>query len=226
MAFGQMNEPPGNRLRVALTGLTMAEKFRDEGRDILLFVDNIYRYTLAGTEVSGAARPHAVRGGLPADAGRRNGPPAGAHHLDQGRLDHLDPGGVCACGRPDRPVAGDRPSSTSTPPSCCRATSRPGHLPAVDPPDSDLAPARSAGRRRGALQRPPAGAGPCSATKELRDIIAILGMDELSPGRQLAVSRARKIQRFLSQPFNVAEVKPPVPPGKIVLAGDTIRASR
>ena len=96
MVYGQMNEPPGNRLRVALTGLTMAECFRDEGRDVLFFVDNIYRFTLAGTEVSGAAGPHAFRRGLPADAGRRNGPPAGAHHLDQDRLDHLDPGRVRA----------------------------------------------------------------------------------------------------------------------------------
>ena len=94
MVYGQMNEPPGNRLRVALTGLTIAESFRDEGKDVLFFVDNIYRYTLAGTEVSALLGPDAVGGGLPADAGRGDGPPAGAHHLDQGRLDHLDPGGV------------------------------------------------------------------------------------------------------------------------------------
>ena len=107
MVYGQMNEPPGNRLRVALTGLTIAESFRDEGRDVLFFVDNIYRFTLAGTEVLGAARPHAVGGGLPADAGRGDGPPAGAHHVDQGRLDHVDPGRVRAGRRPDRPVARD-----------------------------------------------------------------------------------------------------------------------
>ena len=86
LVYGQMNEPPGNRLRVALTGLTMAEYFRDEGRDVLMFVDNIYRYTLAGTECLGAARTHAVGGGIPADAGRGDGCAAGAHHVDQDRL--------------------------------------------------------------------------------------------------------------------------------------------
>ena len=96
MVYGQMNEPPGNRLRVALTGLTIAESFRDEGKDVLFFVDNIYRYTLAGTEVSALAGPHAFRRGLPAHAGRRNGPPARAHHLHQGGFHHLDPGRVRA----------------------------------------------------------------------------------------------------------------------------------
>ncbi len=107
MVYGQMNEPPGNRLRVALTGLTMAEYFRDEGRDVLLFVDNIYRYTLAGTEVS------ALLGRMPSAVGyqptlaQEMGEPAGAHHLDQDRLDHFDPGRLRARGRPDRSVAGD-----------------------------------------------------------------------------------------------------------------------
>jgi F-type H+-transporting ATPase subunit beta len=96
MVYGQMNEPPGNRLRVALTGLTMAEKFRDEGRDVLLFVDNIYRYTLAGTEVSALLGSYAVSGGLPADVGRRDGRSAGAHYLHQDRIDHLDSGGLRA----------------------------------------------------------------------------------------------------------------------------------
>ena len=113
MVYGQMNEPPGNRLRVGLTGLTMAEYFRDEkqasgkGRDVLFFVDNIYRYTLAGTEVSALLGPHALGGGLPADACRGNGRAAGAHHLDQDGFDHLHSSGVRPRGRFDRPVAGD-----------------------------------------------------------------------------------------------------------------------
>ena len=123
MVYGQMNEPPGNRLRVALTGLTMAESLpRRRPRRAVLRRQHLPLH--AGRHRSvGAARPHAVRGGLPADAGRGNGPPAGAHHLDQDRLDHLDPGRVRAGGRPDRPVAGDHLRATSTRPSCCRATS-------------------------------------------------------------------------------------------------------
>ncbi len=105
MVYGQMNEPPGNRLRVALTGLTMAEAFRDEGRDVLFFVDNIYRYTLAGTEDVRSAGPYAFRCGLPAYAGRRNGQSARAYYLDQGGFDHFDPGRVRACRRLDRPFA-------------------------------------------------------------------------------------------------------------------------
>jgi F-type H+-transporting ATPase subunit beta len=97
MVFGQMNEPPGNRLRVGLTGLTMAEAFRDEGRDILFFVDNIYRFTLAGNRGIGAARAHAFRGRIPADARGGDGPAAGAHYLDEGGFDHLDPGRLRAC---------------------------------------------------------------------------------------------------------------------------------
>ena len=92
LVFGQMNEPPGNRLRVALTGLTMAEYFRDEGQDVLLFIDNIYRYTLAGTEVSALLGRMPSRGRLPADARRRDGRAAGAHHVDQDGLDHVVPG--------------------------------------------------------------------------------------------------------------------------------------
>ena len=152
MVYGQMNEPPGNRLRVALTGLTIAESFRDEGRDVLLFIDNIYRFTLAGTEVLGAARPDAVRRGLPADAGRGNGPAAGADHVDQDRLDHVDPGRVRAGGRPDRPVAGDdlRPPRRHR-----RAVARhrlARHLSVGRPARLDVAPDRPARHRRGALQ--------------------------------------------------------------------------
>ena len=98
LVYGQMNEPPGNRLRVALTGLTMAEAFRDEGRDVLMFIDNIYRYTLAGTEVSALARSYAVSSGLPADACRRNGCAPGAHRIHQDRLDHVLPGRLRTCG--------------------------------------------------------------------------------------------------------------------------------
>ena len=105
LVYGQMNEPPGNRLRVALTGLTIAEQFRDEGRDVLFFVHNIYRFTLAGTEVSALLGPHAFGGGLPANPGGRNGPPARAHYLHQDRLHHLDSSGLCASGRLDRSVS-------------------------------------------------------------------------------------------------------------------------
>ncbi len=98
MVYGQMNEPPGNRLRVALTGLTIAEGFRDEGKDVLFFVDNIYRLHAGRYRSVGTAGPYAFRGGLPADAGRRDGPSARAHHLDQDRFDHLDPGRLRPCG--------------------------------------------------------------------------------------------------------------------------------
>ena len=166
MVYGQMNEPPGNRLRVALTGLTIAESFRDEGKDVLFFVDNIYRYTLAGTEVSALLGPHAFGGGLPADAGRGDGPPAGAHHLDQGRLDHLDPGRVRSGRRPDRPVAGDhlRPPRLDR-----RAVARhrlARHLPGGRPARLDQPPARPERRRRGALRDARARCrARCSATR-------------------------------------------------------------
>ena len=163
MVFGQMNEPPGNRLRVALTGLAMAESFRDEGRDILLFIDNIYRFTLAGTEVSAllGRMPSAV--GYQPTLGGGDGPAAGAHHLDQGRLHHVDPGGVRACGRPDRPVAGDY----LRPPRCDRgAVAR--HRVARDLSGGrsarfDLAPGRSQRHRRRALQHRTCGAGDAAA---------------------------------------------------------------
>ena len=152
MVYGQMNEPPGNRLRVALTGLTIAESFRDEGRDVLLFIDNIYRFTLGRHRSVRAARPHAFRRGLPADAGRGDGPAAGADHLDQDRLDHVDPGGVRAGGRPDRPVAGD---DLRPPRRHGRAVARhrvARHLSVGRPARFDVAPGRPARDRRGALQ--------------------------------------------------------------------------
>ena len=201
MVFGQMNEPPGNRLRVGAHRPHHGGELPRRGpRHPVLHRQHLPLHARRHRSV-GAARPHAVRGGLPADAGRGDGPPAGAHHLDQDRLDHLDPGGVRARGRPDRPVARD----DLRPPRCDgRAVARhrlARHLPAVDPLDSTSRQVdpniigeehyNTTRAVQATLQR----------YKELRDIIAILGMDELSPEDKLAVSRARKIQRFLSQPF-------------------------
>jgi F-type H+-transporting ATPase subunit beta len=219
MVFGQMNEPPGNRLRVALTGLTMAEAFRDEGRDILFFVDNIYRYTLAGTEVS------ALLGRMPSAVGYQPtlaGPPAGAHIVHQGGNDHLGAGDLRARGRPDRPFARDDLRAPRRDLVLSRDIASLGIYPAVDPLDSTSRQVdpnvigeehyNTTRAVQAVLQR----------YKELRDIIAILGMDELSPEDKLTVARARKIQRFLSQPFHVAEVFTGSP-GKYVSLKDTIR---
>jgi len=222
MVFGQMNEPPGNRLRVALSGLTMAEKFRDEGRDILFFVDNIYRYTLAGTEVS------ALLGRMPSAVGYQ---PTLAEEMGrlQERITSTKVGSITSI------QAGYVPADDLTDPSpattfqhldstvvLSRDIASLGIYPAVDPLDStsrQLDPlvvgeehysvARSVQQT---LQR----------YKELRDIIAILGMDELAPEDKLAVARARKIQRFLSQPFHVAEVFTGAP-GKYVPLKETIK---
>src|SRR5882762_9616265 len=158
MVYGQMNEPPGNRLRVGLTGLTMAEYFRDEtredggkGRDVLFFVDNIYRYTLAGTEVS-AQHAHLLGGGLPADTRRGDGRAAGAHHFDQDRLDHLDPGGVRAGGRPDRPVPGHDFRAPRRHRGAVAPDRIPWHLPGGRSARFHQPPAGPAGGGRGALQ--------------------------------------------------------------------------
>ena len=151
MVYGQMNEPPGNRLRVALTGLTMAEYFRDEGRDVLLLHrQHLPLYARRYRSVR-AARPHAVGGRLPADAGRRNGRAAGAHHVDQDRLDHLDPGGVRSGGRPDRSVARDdlRPPRFNDRAVARHRVAR--HLSRGRSAGFDIAPARSERRRRRAL---------------------------------------------------------------------------
>jgi F-type H+-transporting ATPase subunit beta len=207
----------------------MAEYFRDEkdesgkGRDVLMFIDNIYRYTLAGTEVSAllGRMPSAV--GYQPDAGRGDGRAAGAHHLDQDRLDHLGAGDLRAGRRPDRPVAGDRPfAHLDATVVLSRNIASLGIYPAVDPLDStsrQLDPNvigvehyETARRVQGTLQR----------YKELKDIIAILGMDELSEEDKLAVSRARKVERFFSQPFHVAEVFTGSP-GKYVALKETIR---
>ena len=237
MVFGQMNEPPGNRLRVALTGLTMAEAFRDEGRDILLFIDNIYRYTLAGTEVS------ALLGRMPSAVGYQ---PTLAEEMgklqerilaeEMGKLqeriastkvgsitsiqavyvpadDLTDPSPATTFGHLDATVVLSRDIAAL------------GIYPAVDPLDSTSRQVDPliigeehytiCRRVQETLQR----------YKELRDIIAILGMDELAPEDKLTVMRARKIQRFLSQPFHVAEVFTGAP-GKYVPLKETIRGFR
>jgi len=223
LVYGQMNEPPGNRLRVALTGLTMAEFFRDEGRDVLLFIDNIYRYTLAGTEVS------ALLGRMPSAVGYQ---PTLASEMGalQERITSTRTGSITsfqAVYVPADDLTDPSPATTFAHLDATLVLSRQiaelGIYPAVDPLDStsrQLDPlvvgeehysvARSV---QATLQR----------YKELRDIIAILGMDELSTEDKLAVARARKIQRFLSQPFFVAEVFTGAA-GKYVSLKDTIAA--
>ena len=206
MVYGQMNEPPGNRLRVALTGLTMAEKFRDEGRDVLLFVDNIYRYTLAGTEVS------ALLGRMPSAVGYQ---PTLAEEMGvlQERITSTKTGSttsIQAVYVPADDLTDPSPATTFAHLDSTVVLSRDiaakGIYPAVDPLDStsrQLDPLiigtehyEVARGVQSVLQR----------YKELKDIIAILGMDELSEEDKMTVARARKIERFLSQPFHVAEV--------------------
>ena len=222
MVFGQMNEPPGNRLRVALTGLTMAEKFRDEGRDILFFVDNIYRYTLAGTEVS------ALLGRMPSAVGYQ---PTLADEMGrlQERITSTKVGSITSIQAvyvPADDYTDPSPATTFAHLDSTVALSREiaslGIYPAVDPLDStsrQLDPLIVGEEHYSVARRVQAN---LQRYKELRDIIAILGMDELAPEDKLAVTRARKIQRFLSQPFNVAEVFTGSP-GKIVPLADTIK---
>ncbi|MGB5486843.1 MAG: F0F1 ATP synthase subunit beta [Lysobacterales bacterium] len=223
LVYGQMNEPPGNRLRVALTGLTMAEEFRDQGNDVLMFIDNIYRYTLAGTEVS------ALLGRMPSAVGYQ---PTLALEMGllQERITTTKTGSITsfqAVYVPADDLTDPSPATTFAHLDATLVLSRSiaeqGIYPAVDPLDSTsrlLDPnlighehydvARSV---QGVLQR----------YKELKDIIAILGMDELSEEDKAIVSRARKVQRFLSQPFFVAETFTGSP-GKYVHLKDTIRA--
>jgi F-type H+-transporting ATPase subunit beta len=222
MVYGQMNEPPGNRLRVALTGLTIAESFRDEGKDVLFFVDNIYRYTLAGTEVS------ALLGRMPSAVGYQ---PTLAEEMGrlQERITSTKVGSITSIQAvyvPADDLTDPSPATTFAHLDSTVVLSRDiaslGIYPAVDPLDStsrQLDPLvvgddhyNTARAVQGTLQR----------YKELRDIIAILGMDELAPEDKLAVARARKIQRFLSQPFHVAEVFTGSP-GKYVPLSETIR---
>ena len=221
LVYGQMNEPPGNRLRVALTGLTMAEYFRDEGRDVLLFVDNIYRYTLAGTEVS------ALLGRMPSAVGYQ---PTLADEMGrlQERITSTKTGSITsfqAVYVPADDLTDPSPATTFAHLDATLVLSRQvaelGIYPAVDPLDStsrQLDP-QVVGEEHYNVAR--AVQGTLQKYKELRDIIAILGMDELSPEDKLAVSRARKLQRFLSQPFFVAEVFTGAP-GKYVTLKDTI----
>ncbi|MGM0411953.1 MAG: F0F1 ATP synthase subunit beta [Pseudomonadota bacterium] len=222
LVYGQMNEPPGNRLRVALTGLTMAEYFRDEGRDVLMFIDNIYRYTLAGTEVS------ALLGRMPSAVGYQ---PTLAEEMGmlQERITSTNKGSITSVQAvyvPADDLTDPAPATVFAHLDATVVLSRQiaelGIYPAVDPLDStsrQLDPQvvgqehyDTAREVQNVLQR----------YKELKDIIAILGMDELSEDDKLAVSRARKIQRYLSQPFFVAEVFTGAP-GKYVSLAESIR---
>jgi F-type H+-transporting ATPase subunit beta len=221
LVYGQMNEPPGNRLRVALTGLTMAEAFRDEGRDVLMFIDNIYRYTLAGTEVS------ALLGRMPSAVGYQ---PTLAAEMGvlQERITSTKTGSITsfqAVYVPADDLTDPSPATTFAHLDATLVLSRQiaelGIYPAVDPLDStsrQLDPL-VVGEEHYNVAR--AVQQTLQKYKELRDIIAILGMDELSPDDKLAVARARKMQRFLSQPFHVAEVFTGSP-GKYVSLKDTI----
>jgi len=222
LVYGQMNEPPGNRLRVALTGLTIAENFRDEGRDVLMFVDNIYRYTLAGTEVS------ALLGRMPSAVGYQ---PTLAEEMGvlQERITSTKTGSITsfqAVYVPADDLTDPSPATTFAHLDATLVLSRSiaelGIYPAVDPLDSTsriLEPG-SVGQEHYSVARGVQGV--LQRYKELKDIIAILGMDELSEDDKLAVQRARKIQRFLSQPFFVAEVFTGAP-GKYVSLKDTIK---
>ena len=221
LVYGQMNEPPGNRLRVALTGLTMAEYFRDEGRDVLLFIDNIYRYTLAGTEVS------ALLGRMPSAVGYQ---PNLAEEMGvlQERITSTKTGSITSIQAvyvPADDLTDPSPATTFAHLDATVVLSRQiaelGIYPAVDPLDStsrQLDPLVVGQEHYGVARKVQS---TLQRYKELRDIIAILGMDELSEEDKLTVSRARKIQRFLSQPFFVAEVFTGAP-GKYVSLKDTI----
>jgi len=225
MVFGQMNEPPGNRLRVALTGLTMAESFRDEGRDILFFVDNIYRYTLAGVEVS------ALLGRMPSAVGYQ---PTLAEEMGrlQERIVTTKVGSITSVQAiyvPADDLTDPSPATTFAHLDATLVLSRDiaslGIYPAVDPLDSTSRQVdpNVIGEEHYSTTR--AVQAVLQRYKELRDIIAILGMDELSPEDKLTVARARRIQRFLSQPFHVAEVFTGQP-GKFVPLKETIRGFR
>ena len=225
MVYGQMNEPPGNRLRVALTGLTMAEYFRDEGKDVLMFIDNIYRYTLAGTEVS------ALLGRMPSAVGYQ---PTLAEEMGvlQERITSTNSGSITSIQAvyvPADDLTDPSPATTFAHLDATVVLSRQvaelGIYPAVDPFDStsrQLDP-QVIGQEHYDTARDVQNT--LQGYKELKDIIAILGMDELSEEDRLTVSRARKIQRFLSQPFAVAEVFTGTP-GELVPLADTITSFR
>ncbi|WP_028671021.1 F0F1 ATP synthase subunit beta [Saccharospirillum impatiens] len=222
MVYGQMNEPPGNRLRVALTGLTMAEKFRDEGRDVLFFVDNIYRYTLAGTEVS------ALLGRMPSAVGYQ---PTLAEEMGvlQERITSTKTGSITSVQAvyvPADDLTDPSPATTFAHLDATVVLSRDiaalGIYPAVDPLGStsrQLDPLVIGNEHYDCARGVQ---GVLQSYKELKDIIAILGMDELSDEDKMVVARARKIERFLSQPFHVAEIFTGAP-GKYVSLKETIR---
>ena len=225
LVFGQMNEPPGNRLRVALTGLTMAEYFRDDGRDVLMFIDNIYRYTLAGTEVS------ALLGRMPSAVGYQ---PTLAEEMGvlQERITSTQQGSITsfqAIYVPADDLTDPSPATTFAHLDATLVLSRKiselGIYPAVDPLDSTsrLLDPNVIGQEHYDTAR--ATQAVLQRYKELQDIIAILGMDELSEDDKLTVLRARKIQRFLSQPFSVAETFTGQP-GKYVSLKETIKSFR
>ena len=222
LVYGQMNEPPGNRLRVGLTGLTIAEFFRDEGRDVLFFIDNIYRYTLAGVEVS------ALLGRMPSAVGYQPTLAAEMGALQE-RITSTKTGSITSVQAvyvPADDLTDPSPATTFAHLDATVVLSRQiaelGIYPAIDPLDSTsrqldpLVIGREHYDTARAVQRT------LQRYKELKDIIAILGMDELSEEDKLIVSRARKIQRFLSQPFFVAEIFTGVP-GKYVTLQETIR---
>jgi F-type H+-transporting ATPase subunit beta len=223
LVYGQMNEPPGNRLRVALTGLTVAENFRDEGRDVLLFIDNIFRYTLAGTEVS------ALLGRMPSAVGYQ---PTLAEEMGvlQERITSTKNGSITSIQAvyvPADDLTDPSPATTFAHLDATVVLSRQiaeiGIYPAIDPLDStsrQLDPLVVGEEHYGVAR---AVQGTLQRYKELKDIIAILGMDELSEEDKLTVQRARKIQRFLSQPFFVAEIFTGQA-GKYVPLRETIRA--
>jgi F-type H+-transporting ATPase subunit beta len=221
LVYGQMNEPPGNRLRVALSGLTIAEHFRDEGREVLMFIDNIYRYTLAGTEVS------ALLGRMPSAVGYQ---PTLAEEMGvlQERITSTKTGSITsfqAVYVPADDLTDPSPATTFAHLDATLVLSRQvaelGIYPAVDPLDSTsrILDPNVVGSEHYDTAR--AVQGTLQRYKELKDIIAILGMDELSEEDKLVVNRARKIQKYLSQPFFVAEVFTGAP-GKFVSLKDTI----
>jgi F-type H+-transporting ATPase subunit beta len=222
LVYGQMNEPPGNRLRVALSGLTMAENFRDEGRDVLLFVDNIYRYTLAGTECS------ALLGRMPSAVGYQ---PTLAEEMGvlQERIASTKTGSITSVQAvyvPADDLTDPSPATTFAHLDANVVLSRQiaslGIYPAVDPLDSNSRQLEPAIVGQEHYDVANAVKQQLNRYKELKDIIAILGMDELSEDDKLVVARARKIERFLSQPFFVAEVFTNAP-GKYVPLSETIR---
>jgi F-type H+-transporting ATPase subunit beta len=222
LVYGQMNEPPGNRLRVALTGLTVAEYFRDEGRDVLLFIDNIYRYTLAGVEVS------ALLGRMPSAVGYQPTLAAEMGALQE-RITSTKTGSITSIQAvyvPADDLTDPSPATTFAHLDATVVLSRQiaelGIYPAIDPLDSNsrqLDPL-IVGQEHYDVAR--AVQKTLQRYKELKDIIAILGMDELSEQDKLTVVRARKIQKFLSQPFFVAEIFTGSP-GKYVSLKETIR---